>query len=500
MVLEMAADGLPDRIALGSRAGGITFAELGHRARRAGTILADMPGEQVVLIDENSPAVPIALFGAALAGKPFVPLNYRLADDRLCAIVERTTPAIVIARGDTAGRLAGLDGLTFLDRDAFLKRVTDEAVAEASGWDCEPDATAVLLFTSGTTGEPKAAVLRNRNLAAYLVSSTEFGSAADDEVALVSVPPYHVAAVASILSATYIGRRVVYLGAFDAVEWVRLARTELITHAMVVPTMLTRVLDVIEADELGVPNLRSLAYGGGPMPPSVVERTLKLLPTVDLVNAYGLTETSSTIAMLAPDDHRAAMSSDDPDVRARLGSVGLPLPGIELSIRDPNGHPLPVGEVGEIWVRGDQVSGEYLGVTSGTGDWFRTRDAGHVDAEGFLFVHGRLDDVIVRGGENLSPAEIEGVMLSHPMVAQAAVVGIPDTEWGERVVAAVVLVPGASLAEAALREYVGDALRSARTPERIKFVTELPFNETGKLLRRALREDLAADFAIEPPR
>src|SRR5262245_17838625 len=145
MVLEMAADGLPDRIALGSGTDGIPFAELGHRARRAGTILADLPGERVVLIDENSHAVPIALFGAALAGKPFVPLNYRLADDRLRAIVGRTRPAIVITHGDTAARLAGLDGLTFLDRNTFLDRVTDENVSEASGWDCEPDAIAVLL-------------------------------------------------------------------------------------------------------------------------------------------------------------------------------------------------------------------------------------------------------------------------------------------------------------------------------------------------------------------
>ena len=259
--------------------------------------------------------------------------------------------------------------------------------------------------------------------------------------------------------------------------------------------MLTRILDVIEADGLGLPALRSLAYGGGPMPTPVVARALTLLPEVDLVNAYGLTETSSTIAILGPDEHRAAIRSDDPEIRARLGSVGLPLPGVELSIRDANGASVPAGDTGEIWVRGEQVSGEYLGVASDTGDWFKTRDAGHLDADGFLFVHGRLDDVIVRGGENLSPGEIEEVMISHPMVEQAAVVGIPDTEWGERVVAAVVLVPGASLAEPALRDYVSDVLRSARTPERIKFVPELPFNETGKLLRRTLREELAVDFA-----
>ena len=314
---------------------------------------------------------------------------------------------------------------------------------ETDGWGCDPEATAVLLFTSGTTGEPKGAVLRHRNLASYLVSSVEFGGAGEDEAAIVSVPPYHIAAVASVLSATYSGRRVVMLESFDPAVWVQTARAEAATHAMVVPTMLGRILDVIEADGAGLPSLRSLAYGGGPMPAAVVERALALLPGVNLVNAYGLTETASTIALLGPDDHRRAFASDDPAVRARLGSVGQPLPGVEISIRDADDQPVPAGERGEIWVRGEQVSGEYLGgATTDDEGWFRTRDGGYLDDEGFLFVLGRLDDVIVRGGENLSPGEIEEVLIAHPAVESAAVVGIPDAQWGERVVAAVVLTRG----------------------------------------------------------
>jgi fatty-acyl-CoA synthase len=495
MVLEMAADGLDDRVALGTRTDGISFAELGRRARRAGTILAGTPGDHVVIIDENSIAVPIALFGAAVAGKPFVPVNYRLADDRLRSILSRTAPAIVIAGTGVADRIAGVDGLVIMEREEFLARVEDDSVVESHGWDCDPDATAVLLFTSGTTGEPKAAVLRHRNLASYLVTTLEFGAAGDDEVALVCVPPYHIAAIASVLSTTYTGRRVVHLEAFDPDVWVRAVREESVTHAMVVPTMLGRILDVIDADGLGLPSMRSLAYGGGPMPRSVVERTLALLPRVDLVNAYGLTETSSTIAVLGPDDHRAAFASNDPLVRARLGSVGQPLPGVDVSIRDAAGVVLPDETRGEIWVRGEQVSGEYLGLRNSSVDgWFRTRDSGHVDGAGYLFVHGRLDDVIVRGGENLSPGEIEEVLEAHPAVVAAAVVGIPDVEWGERVVAAVVLRAGAGIREDELRDHVCSILRSARTPERIKFVDELPFNETGKLLRRTLRDELASEF------
>jgi acyl-CoA synthetase (AMP-forming)/AMP-acid ligase II len=261
---------------------------------------------------------------------------------------------------------------------------------------------------------------------------------------------------------------------------------------MVVPTMLGRILDVLEAEGESLPALRHLAYGGGRMPVPVVERALTLLPHVSFVNAYGLTETSSTIAVLGPDDHRAAMASDDPAVRARLGSVGRPLPTLELEIRDPLGQALPAGERGEVCVRGEQVSGEYLGrkLTDDEG-WFATKDAGFLDAEGYLFIDGRLDDVIVRGGENMSPGEIEEVLLAHPAVDQAAVVGVPDTEWGEKVAAAIVLKPGASASAGELQTWVKERLRSSRMPELVDFREELPFNETGKLLRRVLRAELS---------
>ncbi len=489
MIVEMASDSLADRVAIGSLDGGVSYAEIAHRARRAGTWLAAKPCAHVVLVDENSLAVPVALFGAAIAGKPFVPVNYRLSDDRLRAIISRVTPCVLIGGAGVAERVAGIDGVELVDREAFLAVSTDDSIGETDGWGCDPDATAVLLFTSGTTGDPKAAVLRHRNLAAYLVTSLEFGAAGEDEATIVSVPPYHIASVSSVLSTTYTGRRVVQLESFDPKRWVDSVREENVTHAMVVPTMLNRILDVIDAakggDAEGLPSLRNLAYGGGPMPAQVVERAMTLLPAVDLVNAYGLTETSSTISVLGPDDHRLAFYSDEPEWRARLGSVGQPLPGVEVEIRD-----------GIIWVRGDQVSGEYEGVGSTMDDgWFNTRDAGYVDDEGYLFVQGRVDDVIVRGGENLSPGEIETVLMEHPAVEAAAVVGIPDVEWGERVVAAVVSC--ADCTEDELRDHVRAALRSAGTPDRIKFVEELPFNETGKLLRRVLREELAEEFALD---
>ena len=191
----------------------------------------------------------------------------------------------------------------------------------------------MLLFTSGTTSEPKAAVLRHRHLVSYIISSVEFLGCAPDEAQLICVPPYHIAGVAAVLSSLYAGRRIMYLPAFDAEEWVRLAVDEHITHAMVVPTMLGRILDAAESAGVKLDSLRHLSYGGGRMPLELVERTLRDMPHVDLVNAYGLTETSSTIAMLTPDEHREAFASDDPAVRSRLASVGRPLPSLEVEVR-----------------------------------------------------------------------------------------------------------------------------------------------------------------------
>ena len=217
-------------------------------------------------------------------------------------------------------------------------------------------------------------------------------------------------------------------------------RREDVTHGFLVPTMLARIVDVMDHDpDARVPSMRRITYGGARMPRSMLERALALFPDVGFVNAYGLTETSSTVCLLGPDDHRNAFESSDPAIRRRLESAGRPLPGIELRINGAGGVAAP-GEPGEILVRGEQVSGEYLADRSKRDDagWLHTGDLGFVDDDGYLFVVGRADDMIIRGGENLSPTEIEDVLLQHPGVGAAAVVGVPDAEWGERVAAMIV--------------------------------------------------------------
>jgi acyl-CoA synthetase (AMP-forming)/AMP-acid ligase II len=493
MLLEMAADGAADRVLVGPKNGGLTAARLQECARTAAARFASGNAKHVALLDVNSEAVPIALFGAAMANLPFAPVNYRLADDVLGEIVDRLLPAAIVTGPDSMERIRDRDAITIIDREVLCRaeRMHDATTAPpvSAG---DPDAVAVMLFTSGTTGDPKAALLRHRHLVSYVIGSVEFMGAYEDEAQLVSVPPYHIAGISTILTSVYGGRRIVYLPTFDAESWVDTAVAERISHAMVVPTMLGRILDVIGARDARLPSLAHLSYGGGRMPVELIERAMELLPHVDFVNAYGLTETSSTVAVLGPEQHRAALASGDPAVRARLRSVGTPLPSVDVEVRDAAGAAVPAGERGEVYVRGEQVAGEYLGRSLLTEDgWFPTRDAGYFDEGGFLYLEGRLDDIIVRGAENLSPGEIEDVLVDHEAVAAACVVGVPDTQWGEVVASAVVLAADARASEEELQSWVRARLRSTKTPEFIEFRDELPYNETGKLLRRVLRDELA---------
>ena len=491
LLLDLTADVCGDRKALGTLADGLDFAAMRGNARAAAAWLAESNAQNTVFVGLNGNALPILMFASGMAGLSFVPVNYRLPDVDLRKLIARTAPSLVVVDDDMHARIDGIDGTTLVKRSEFEARFLVAAPAETEPLSEGENDIAVLLFTSGTTGDPKAAVLRHANLTSYVMSTVELLGADEDEAALVSVPPYHIAGISAVLTSAYGGRRIVYLPAFSAEEWVSIASREAITHAMVVPTMLDRILDVLAKTGERLPDLRALSYGGGRMPEPVIARALEALPHVDFVNAYGLTETSSTVALLGADDHRTAIASDDPLVRRRLGSVGKPLPSLELEIRRDDGSCCDAEEAGEIYVRGDQVSGEYLHKTAIADDgWFATNDAGWLDADGYLFVEGRLDDVIVRGGENISPGEIEDVLRSHPQVADVAVLGLPSVQWGEKVAAVIVAREGPRDVDA-LAAHVKALLRSTKTPESWYFRDELPYNETGKLLRRVLKAELA---------
>lgn len=497
MLLEMANAAFPERSAFtdGSSGESFTYSELFEAARHRAASVRASGASRLVKLDVSNLATPLSLFTSAWAGVPFVPLNYRLTDTEIEALLKRVTPAYLVTQEDRVVSLGGVDQVNAVASADFLDPGQHSQVVDGE-WSMDPDEIAVLLFTSGTTGEPKAAVLRHKHLVSYILSSVEFASAPEEDASLVCVPPYHIAGIAAVMSSVYSGRHVIQLPNFTAEAWVQLAREHKVTTAFVVPTMLARIVELLEAEgeeTANMPHLNSLAYGGGKMPLSVIQKAMQFFPNTDFSNAYGLTETSSTICVLGPDEHRETASSSDPKVQRRLVSVGRGLPGVEIEIRDDEGKLLGPGERGEIYVRGEQVSGEYEGrgaVTDAEG-WFPTRDAGSMDDEGYLFLEGRADDVIVRGGENLSPGEIEDVMLTHPSVADAAVVGIPDEQWGEAVAAVVVAKAGSSVDLDALKAMIQEQLRSSRVPQVIEIWTELPYNETGKLLRRVVKADLS---------
>ena len=492
LLLEMAQSGVlaePDRAAIVSGEFRLSVDELSALADGGAGVITASGAQHVAYVGTGGAMLPLLLFAAARAAVPATPLNYRLSGDGLRTLIGRLPEPLVIV--DDAYRDMVGDGFRVISSAEFLAAAESaDPVAQFA----DPDAVAVVLFTSGTTSAPKAVELTHNNLTSYITGTVEFDSAQPGDAALICVPPYHIAGVSAALSNLYAGRKMVYLSAFDAAEWVRLVDAEAVSSATVVPTMLDRIVTALEAASTTLPTLRTLAYGGSRVALPLVRRALALLPEVGFVNAYGLTETSSTIAVLTPEDHRVALTSDDPGVLCRLGSVGRPVPAIEVQIRGEDGTVLGPNEPGELFVRGEQVSGRYTGIGSvlDADGWFPTRDVAHLDADGYLFVGGRADDTIIRGGENIAPAEIEDVLVEHPHVRDCAVVGADDPQWGQITVAVVVPARGAEPDVEDLRGFVRGRLRGSRTPDRVIFRTELPTNATGKVLRRELVNELNA--------
>jgi long-chain acyl-CoA synthetase len=484
----MAASSNPDRTAVVDGELRLTTQQLSDLADGGAGVISESGAQHVAYVGLGGAMLPVLIFASARAGLSFTPLNYRLSADGIQALIERLPEPLVIV--DSRYRdMIGESSKRVLLSDEFLTAAQSaEPVAEFP----DPDSVAIVLFTSGTTSQPKAVELSHNNLTSYVTGTVEFESADEADAALICVPPYHIAGVGAALTNLYAGRKTVYLPNFDAQQWVRLVNAEHVTTATLVPTMLDRVITVLETAGHELPSLRNLAYGGSKVGLPLVRRALELLPGVGFVNAYGLTETSSTIAVLGPDDHRAAQAASDVAVIKRLGSVGRPVPGIELEIRGEDGTVLPAGETGELFVRGEQVSGRYTGIGSVLDEngWFPTKDIAMLDEEGYLFIGGRSDDTIIRGGENIAPAELEEVLIEHPQVRDVAVVGVEDPQWGQAIVAVVVPRAGVEPDPEELREHVRKSLRGSRTPDRVVFRDELPTTPTGKVLRREIIETL----------
>jgi acyl-CoA synthetase (AMP-forming)/AMP-acid ligase II len=475
VLLDVAAAMDPSRVVVSGRGTSLTLSQLRAAAWSFAQLLdRDTAWGPVAFVDVNGGHFPVALFGAAYAGRTFAPLNFRADAAGFNHYIDLLKPTAVVA-GERYRRLLP-------EETAFVEPIVADGPNLATDAACEArggaDDVAVTVFSSGTAAAPKPIVLRHRHLTAYVLGSVEPLSEPETAASLIATPNYHIAAVANVLTSTYAGRRMIFLEQFTPEVWIDLARRNKATHAFLVPTMLHRVVEYLKDHPADLSDLKTIAYGGAAARRDVVEDALRLFPEAGFVNAYGLTETSSTVCVLGPEDHRLALKSDDPTVRARLSSVGRPLPGIQLRL----------SEQGEILVRGAQVSAEYQdrpGSVEPEG-WFHTGDLGTIDDAGYVFITGRADDMIIRGGENISPIEIEDALRGFPGLTDVAVVGVDDKEWGQRIVAA---VECQTFDGEALELWARRHLPSFKRPSRFVPYRALPRNDLGKLQRRRIAAD-----------
>jgi acyl-CoA synthetase (AMP-forming)/AMP-acid ligase II len=467
-----------------------TFKQLGLQQR-----------DVIAILDTNSHIYVASYYAAAKAGLTFLPLNYRAKDAELEYMIN-TAKAKVLLTGDryielinritsrlSATRLVALGhGANGMVRLAELlnRAEPDETEAEV-----EDEDVSVLMYTSGTTSLPKGVMLSFRDFTAYVTANVEMADGSERGVFLVCAPFYHIAGTTAMMTNLWTGRKMIVMPQFEPKSWLQLIQEEKVTHAFVVPTMMKQVLDDPLFANTDFSSLTNLAYGGAPMPIAVIRRAIEAFPkSVGFVNAYGQTETTSSLTVLGPDDHRIQGSPAEVELKLkRLNSIGKPLPDVEIRVRDDGDSFLPAGEVGEIIIRTPRIMKGYAGREDDAAlaeGWRATGDLGWIDDDGYVFFAGRKDDMIIRGGENIAPAEIETVLMSHPAVDEAAVIGVPSVEWGQTVKAFIVRRPGQNVTAQDLQEFCRTRLASFKRPEEIAFIEALPKNPLGKILRKEL--------------
>ena len=515
-LLSISASIVPERTATVFEGRRTTYAELESRADSLAAGLASRagvgPGDRVAWMDTNSDSQAESVFGIARAGAVSVPINYRAREDELAFVLEDSAARVLcvgpryvapVARfmDSAAGRSSGVETVVSLGPGRPEGWMAYRDLAGPGGGPPprpgEPE-LAMILYTAGTTGRPKGVMLTHEGLTSYPLENVDPADPEFEQRALLCVPLYHVAGVQVLLSSVYGGRVLVVEGQFDAGEWLGLVEAEGVGRATVVPTMLKMIIEHPDLTARDLSSLRLITYGAAPMPSDVILRAIRALPGVRFVNAFGQTETGATITALPPEDHDL---SGDPELvarrRRRLGSIGLPLPDVEVRVVDEDGAEVGVGRVGEIVARGPRLMKGYWRREEATeeamgGGWLRTGDLGRVDEDGYVYLAGRARDFIKRGGEMISPEEVEEVLHAHPSVDDAAVIGVFDPHWGESVRAVVVPAAGREVDEAELIEHCRSSLASFKRPESVVTVDELPRNAMGKVLKRELRRRFGA--------
>ncbi|MCW5736731.1 MAG: long-chain-fatty-acid--CoA ligase [Enhydrobacter sp.] len=454
------------------------------------------PQRRIAHLDKSSDVFFELLFGAAKANVVMVSVNWRLAPPEVVQIVNDADaevlfvgseffPVIEKVRDELSKvrRIVALDGI-HPEWEAFSAWVAREAPIDP-GLPIEPGDTAVQFYTSGTTGLPKGAELTNRNFTAMLPHWTREWLLAPGVPNLVCLPMFHIGGAGWGIAGLYAGATNHVVREFIPSQILETIQRERLQVMLLVPAMILFLLQAPQIGETDLSSLRLIVYGAAPIPAELLKQAMAIFPC-GFQQVYGLTETTGAITVLPPEDH-------DPGDPGKLLSCGYAQEGVELRIVGDDGRDMEPGKVGEIAVRSVQVMGGYWKLPEATAravqsDWFFTGDAGYLDDKGYLFIYDRVKDMIVSGGENIYPAEVESALFGHPAVADVAVIGVPDDRWGESVKAVVVKKSGSQVTPGELIGWARERIAGYKLPKSIDFVEALPRNPTGKILKRELRK------------
>ena len=500
----------PDRTAIVFEGKRLTFNALSERANQLANALDSLglkKGDRVAILQVNCNQYVETYYGVAKIGAIFVPLNFRAKKDELIHMINHAEASVLLIgeryvemvnemrdemplvkhyisiEGKQEGMLDYEKLLADASAEEFLAEIGDEDIT-------------ILMYTAGTTGLPKGVPLPHNSFSVYMLENVNPVDPEIEETNLLTMPLYHVAGIQAMIAATYGGRALAMMRQFEVNEWIETVQREKANRAMLVPTMLKRVIDHPDFAKYDLSSLRVITYGAAPMPFEVIKKAIALFPGVNFINAFGQTETASTITTLGPEDHIIEGTEEEKDRKLKrlTSSIGRPMPDVEMKIIDEEGKELPSGEVGEIVARGTRLmvgywkDAEKTAKTMTKDGWLRTGDMGYVDDEGYFFLAGRGDDMIIRGGENISPEEVENALYAHPAVEEVAVIGVSDPEWGQEPKAIVALKKGETVTSEELIEFCRERLASFKRPRSVAFVDVLPRTSTGKVLKRVLRD------------
>ncbi|MBF8299405.1 MAG: Long-chain-fatty-acid--CoA ligase FadD13 [Dehalococcoidia bacterium] len=520
--LTVTAAVVPDRIAIVFEGHRYSYAEVADRSNRLANALLTLgvhKGDRVSFIDVNSNQCMESYFACAKMGAIYVPLNFRARAEEFAFMLNDSGASVVFV-GDRyvpiidgiRGELKGISTYISLGKPAKGMSNYEDLISKASAdevfTDIDESDLTILMFTAGTTGVPKAVMLAHQNFSDYVTANVTPVDTDVEEKNILTVPMYHIAGIQAVMSAVYGGRTLVIQRQFDANDWMRLVQTEKVDRAMMVPTMLKQLMDGPDFRKYDLSSLKVITYGAAPMPLIVIEQAIREFPNTRFINAFGQTESAATITMLGPEDHVIDGTPKEREIKLkRLGSIGKPLPDVEVRVLDEDGNESPRGVVGEIVARGGRVMKGYWKQEDATAaaidkkGYLHTGDLGYQDDGGYIFLAGRAKDIIKRGGEMISPEEIENVLLTHPCVEDVAIIGVSDTVWGERVRAIIVPKAGQTIDPNELMELCRQKLASFKKPESVVLTDEIPRNQLGKILKRVLREKYSEPIVdAVPPR